>query len=332
VGAEVVLVTGATGFLGHHLVAQLAQTGYAVRALVRQPAQAQSLRDHAEIVPGDVADTASLQRALEGCQYVIHAAALFRFWGDPAAFERTNVEGTAHVLEAALRANVKRFVHISTAAVVGKPPADALVDEATLCQPADPYQRSKYDGENFVRMYGKATGLPALILRPGAYYGPGGHYAFNRLFFEDPLKGLRIEVHHGQRYTFPVFVPDVARTAVAALKAGRPGEIYNVSGPSLPHHEVNAIVSRLAHIAQWRINVPEKLMLTVANYLTRRAERTHREPYYPTNLAGYVFQDWKVSSAKAQSDLGFAATPFEDGARQTLEWYWANGFFKRPRG
>ena len=330
-GVEVVLVTGATGFLGHHLVAQLARAGYAVRALARPTSNAQFLREYADVAHGDVADTASLQRAMEGCQYVIHAAALFRFWGDPAAFERTNVQGTAHVLETALRFKIQRFVHLSTVVVVGKPPADSIIDEATPCLPADPYQRSKYDAENFVRMYGKATGLPAVILRPGAFYGPHGHYAFNRLFFEDPLKGLLIQVHHGHRYTFPAFVPDVARTAVAALKAGRPGEIYNVSGASLPHSEVNAIVSRLAHIPRWRFDAPEKLMLTVADYLTRRAERTHREPYYPTNLAGYVFQDWKISSAKAESELGFTATPFEDGARQTLEWYWANGFFKRPR-
>jgi dihydroflavonol-4-reductase len=299
---------------------------------VRQPAAAQFLRGQAEIAPGNVDDPASLQCAMEGCHYVIHAAALFRFWGDPATFERTNVQGTAHVLETALRHKIKRFVHLSTAVVVGKPPANAIIDEATPCQPADPYQRSKYDAENFVRMYGKATGLPAIILRPGAFYGPHGHYAFNRLFFEDPLKGLLIQVHHGQRYTFPAFVPDVARTAVAALQAGRPGEIYNVSGESLTHHDVNAIVSRLAHITALRFNAPEKLMLAVARYLTRRAEHTHREPYYPTNLAGYVFQDWKISSAKAQSELGFAATPFENGARQTLEWYWASGFFKRPRG
>lgn len=326
-----ILVTGASGFLGRHLVAHLVASGYPVRALVRAGSHTRYIQDLAELAIGDVHDPASLANAAEGCQYVVHTAALFRFWGKQDSFEHTNVQGTANVLEAARRRGVERFIHISTVAVVGTTPREGIIDETTPCAPADPYQRSKYDGENFVRMFSKGAGLPAIILRPGAFYGPWGHYAFNRLFFEDPLKGLPIQVHNGRRYTFPVFVPDVCRAVVSALKLGRPGEIYNVSGESLTHRATNTIISRLAGMSSWRINIPEKLMLTVARYLTRRAERTGQEPYYPVNLAGYVFQDWRVSSAKAQAELGFTATPFEEGARQTLDWYWDSGLFKRPR-
>jgi dihydroflavonol-4-reductase len=326
-----ILVTGASGFLGRHLVTHLAGSGFRVRALVRADSHTRYIQDLAELAVGDVLDPASLADAAEGCQYVVHAAALFRFWGNREAFERTNVQGTANMLEAARRRGVERFIHISTIAVVGHTPREGQIDETTPCSPADPYQRSKYDGENFVRMFSKGAGLPAIILRPGAFYGPWGHYAFNRLFFEDPLKGLRIQVHSGKRYTFPVFVPDVCRAVVTALKLGRPGEVYNISGESLTHRAANTLISRLAGMSSFRINIPEKIMLMVARYLTRRAERTGHEPYYPINLAGYVFQDWRVSSAKAQAELGFTATPFEEGARQTLEWYWHSGLFKRPR-
>ncbi len=327
-----ILVTGASGFLGRHLIHHLSQSGYAVRGMVRETSHTRYVRPEvAEMVVGDVMDPASLNRAAEGCQYLVHTAALFRLWGDQAAFERTNVQGTANMLEAARRQGVEKFIHISTIAVIGMPLPGGIIDETSLCRPADPYQRSKLDGEKFVRMFSQGAGLPSVILRPGAFYGPWGHYAFNRLFFEDPLKGLRIQVHRGQRYTFPALVPDVARAVIAALKFGRAGEIYNISGESLTHQQANAIVSRLAGIPAWRINIPEKLMLTVARFLTRRAERIRREPYYPLNLAGYVFQDWRVSSAKAQAELGFVATPFEEGARQTLEWYWNSHLFPRPR-
>jgi dihydroflavonol-4-reductase len=326
-----ILVTGASGFLGRHLVAHLVTNGFRVRALVREASHTRYIKDLADLAYGDLHDADSLNRAAEGCQYVIHTAALFRFWGSQAAFEHTNVQGVANVLEAARRGGVERFVHISTAAVVGATPRGQLIDETTPCFPADPYQRSKYDGENLVRMFSQGAGLDAIVLRPGAFYGPWGHYAFNRLFFEDPLKGLRIQVHRGQRYTFPVFVSDVCRAVVAALTAGRPGEIYNLSGESLTHREANAIISRLAGISPFRLNIPEALMLLVARLLTRRAERTGHEPYYPIHLAGYVFQDWRISSAKAQAELGFTATPFEEGARQTLNWYWASGLFHRPR-
>jgi len=330
-GSGLIFVTGATGFLGHNLVSYLLREGYQVRALVRPTSDTRYLRElGVELVVGDVQDTASVQQSIAGAQYVVHGAGLFRFWGDPAAFEKTNAQGTGNVLEAAGRHKVEKIVHISTIAVIGNPPPTGLIDETTPCDPQDAYQRSKRDGESFVRMFAKATRLPAVILRPGAFYGAWGHYAFNRLFFEDPLKGLRIQVHGGKRITFPVFVPDVARAILAALKQGRPGETYNVSGESLSHAEANRIISRLAGILPWRINIPEEWMLSVAKRWTTMAERTKREPYYPLNMASYVFRDWRVSSDKAKTELGFTPTPFEEGARQTLEWYWDTKQFWRP--
>ncbi len=328
--SERVLVTGATGFLGHSLVDQLVAAGYTVRALVRESSDTRHLRElGAELSVGDVRQAEPVNAAVEGCAYVVHAAGLFRLWGDARDFERTNVEGTAYVLEAAARHAIRKLIHVSTAAVAGQPRPGEVIDENTPCRPVDPYQRSKLDGENLVRMYQQTTGLPAVILRPGAFYGPWGHYAFNRLFFEDPLRGLLIQVHWGRRLTFPVFVPDVARVIVSALAAGRPGQVYTFAGESLTHRQVNRIVSRLAGLPSWRVNVPTGLMLALAGWLGRRAERTRREPYYPLNLATYVFYDWRISSAKAHAELGFAPTPFEDGARQTLEWYRSLGLLRR---
>jgi dihydroflavonol-4-reductase len=325
-----VLVTGASGFLGHNLVPILLASGYTVRALVRASSDTKQLLDlGVELVTGDVHEAASVDAAMVGCRYVVHAAGLFRLWGDVRDFERTNVQGTANVLEAACRHGVQKLVHISTAAVAGNPSPGQVIDEDTPNRPADAYQRSKVDGENLVRMFAQTTRLPAVILRPGAFYGPWGRYAFNRLFFEDPLKGLLIQVHWGRRVTFPVFVPDVAHVIVAALKDGRPGVVYTFAGDSLTHRQANRIISRLARIPAWRLNVPAALMLALARWLTQRAERTGREPYYPLNLAGYVFHDWQVASARARRELAFVPTPFEDGARQTLEWYWDAGLFRR---
>jgi dihydroflavonol-4-reductase len=331
--AERVLVTGATGFLGHNLVAHLVRAGYTVRALVRETSDTRQLQKQAvELATGDVRDSAAVSEAVRGSDYVIHGAGLFKLWGEARDFERTNAEGTAYVLEAALRHGVKRLIHISTVAVVGKPPAGQVIDESTACQPVDPYQRSKLDGENLVRMFHKTAQVPAIIFRPGAFFGPWGRYAFNRLFFEDPLKGLYIQVHGGRRLTFPVFVPDVARACEAALTRGRPGETYNVSGKSISHRAVNQIVSRLAGLPGLRLNVPTEAMLALARWQTSRAARTGHEPYYPLNLAHYVFNDWDVSSAKARAELGFEPTPFEAGAQQTLEWYWNEGVFRRRNG
>ncbi|MCS7252168.1 MAG: NAD-dependent epimerase/dehydratase family protein [Anaerolineae bacterium] len=325
------LVTGATGFLGRNLCPYLIDRGYCVRALVRPSSDWRFLAERgAEIMFGDVRDLASVQMAVAGCEMVIHAAAYFRFWGPRDHYWQVNVEGTRNVIHAAERAGIQRFVHISTVAVIGRPRSDATIDETYSCQPVDDYQRTKLEGERIVQQ-AVHRGLPAVILRPGAFYGPWGRYAFNRLFFEDFLKGLRLQVHGGQRYTFPIFVPDLCRVIEAALSLGRVGEIYNVADRSRRHAEIYEIVARIAGTSAWRINVPALPMLVLAWAWTRLADLTGREPYYPLALASYVFYDWKISSEKAERELGFRPTPFEEGARQTLEWYWAQGILPRPR-
>jgi dihydroflavonol-4-reductase len=331
--SDTILVTGATGFLGRHLVGCLVEAGYAVRALVRPASDTHFLRSVGiEVASGDVRDAASVNAALAGCRWAVHAAGLFRFWGDARDFRSTNVDGTRCVIEAALRHGLEKLVHVSSLAVVGIPPAGRVIDETVACAPADDYQRSKLDAESLVREAQRTTRLPIVILRPGAFYGPWGRYAFNRLFFEDPLRGLRIQVHNGRRLTFPVYVPDVARAILAVLRSDRPGQIYNVAGEPITHRQVNCTVSRLAGILPWRVNVPAGVMVVLASLMTRWAWRTGREPYYSLNLAAYVFHDWPVSSVRAQAELGFAPTPFEDGARQTLEWYWNAGILRPPVG
>ncbi len=325
-----ILVTGATGFLGHNLCPYLVGRGHRVRVLVRTTSDVTFLRDlDVELAYGDVRDPEAVLRAARGCRQVIHAAGKFRFWGRYEDFFAVNVQGTAHLLEASVHAGVERFIYISTIAVVGAPRSGQLLDEHVQCVPRDEYQHTKLDAEQLALLYHRETGLPAIVLRAGAFYGPWGRYAFNRMFFEDPLKGLPLGVHHGKRITFPVFVPDLVRTIEAALTRGAPGEIYNVSGPSLTHAEVHETISRLVGIRAWRINPPALTLIGLARVWTFLARYTQREPYYSINMTPYVFCDWETVSAKAQCDLGFVATPFEEGARQTLEWYRQQGIGPR---
>jgi dihydroflavonol-4-reductase len=310
----------------------LATTGQEVRALVRPGANLESLSAlGVEAVPGDLTDRDSVLSAMQGCQVVVHAGGVFRLWGDSRTFERTNVEGTAYMLEAALRSGVRRFIHISSVAIIGKPEPGRVIDETHPLHPSDSYQRSKFDAENVVRMYHLTTGIPVIILRPGAYYGPWGRYGWNRLFFEDPLRGLLIQVHFGRRLTFPAYTPDVAQAVVAALNRGRPGQIYNVCGEPIRHREANRVISRLGGLSPFRLNVPGWLLVALAQAMERRAERQGREPFYPLSLAPYVFHDWPVSHAKAKAELGFEPTPFEVGACQTLKWYRDHGLWKTRR-
>ncbi len=328
-----ILITGATGFLGHNLVPYLLERGYQLRTLVRPTSDVAFLEqlDVELVYAEDITDAAAVQKACVGCQQVIHGAGHFRFWGAFNDFYHPNVRGTATVLDAAVAANIERFIHISTIAVVGKTPSKADITEETQCHPQEPYQITKLEAEQLAFSYYREKGLPVIALRPGAYYGPWGHYAFNRLFFEEPLKGWRIKVDNGRHITFPVFVPDVVQGIELALQNGRPGELYNITGQSLDHNSVNAIVSDLADISHWRFNIPTWAVLTLARAWTFLSRYTHREPFYPINMRPYVFQDWPVSYQKAANELGFEPTPFAEGTRQTLEWYWNTGQLKRKQ-
>lgn len=325
-----ILVTGGTGFLGRNLVPTLVREGYPVRALVRDPARADWMRAlGVEVAPGVVEDAAAVGDAMAGCRWVVHAAGRFRFWGRQDQFEQTNVAGAQHVMAAAARAGVEQFIHISTVVVIGNPIPGQVIDEDHPANPVDPYQKSKLRGEEAARAFYRREGLPVVILRPGAFYGPWGRYAFNRLFFEDPLKGNLVQVKGGRLHTFPAYIEDVAEAVALALAHARPGETYNICGDCLTHREANVIVSEAAGITRMRVNVPEWALVALASALTRLARYTQREPYYPINMYSYVFNDWRVSSAKARRELGFTPTPFREGVQRTLAWYQETGILRR---
>lgn len=328
-----VLITGATGFLGRHLVPMLIEEGYRLRALVRPSSDVSFLtRLGVELAyADDITDEAGVQAACIGCEAVIHAAGRFRFWGDYPEFWHTNVKGTTVVLNAAVKAGVKKVIHISTIVVVGMTSDKGVITEKTRCHPQEPYQITKYEAEQLALTIGRDNGLSVVVLRPGAFYGPWGHYAFNRLFFEEPLRGWRIKVDGGRHITFPVFVPDVAKGIMLALQHGHAGEVYNICGHSLDHNTANAIVSDISGISHWRFNVPTSLVLWLAKSWTALSRFTQREPFYPINMTSYVFQDWHVSIAKAKEHLGFTPTPFAEGVQETLVWYWEQNLLKPPK-
>lgn len=316
-------LTGGTGFLGYHLVPRLVEQGYCVRLLVRREPLSPPLPG-VEYVRGDVTDSGSVRRGMEGCQYAVHAAGLFRFWGTEDDFFQINVQGTANVLQAAVQAGVTRLIHISTIAVVGHAPPGQPITETTACSPLDAYQRSKLAGEMEVRN----APFPTVILRPGAFYGPGGTYGFNRLFIQDPLRGVRIQVDGGKRLIFPVFVPDVAWAVTSALHHPEAQGIYNICDQPRSHRDINRMASQLLGISPVRLPVPRAPILAFAGLLEFLAHYTHREPFFPLNLRHYVFNDWPVSSARARKELGFEPTPIEDGLGQTVAWY-KNNAWKR---
>ena len=320
------LLTGATGFVGRNLCQVLVERGHQVRAFVRSTSRTDHLeRLGVEVVWGDLQDAQALAYAAAGCRAVVHAAGKFRFWGEREEFFEVNVEGTRNVLAAAQRAGVERLIYISTVAVVGLPPPGATITEQTRCLPQDAYQESKLEAERLLLAGHRESGTPVVVLRPGAVYGKWSRYAFNRLFFEDPLGRLPVRVHGGRHITMPVYAPDVARAVELSLRRARPGRVYNVCGPCLSHRQVGETIEHLLGRRIRYLNAPGWAMVTLARGWTWLSRYTGREPVYPIGLYPYVFCDWRVDIDRARRELGFEPTSFLEGARETLAWYREQG-------
>ena len=172
---DIVLVTGATGFTGVHLVRALCKTGATVRAIVRASSNTEQIGDlPIEIHKGDVFDAAVVKKAAEGITYIFHVAAAYREAkiGDEV-YWNVHVKSTHHLVEAvAGSATLKRFVHVSTMGVHGhidEPPAT----EEYRFAPGDTYQETKVEAELWIRDTAKECDLPLTVVRPAAIYGPG---------------------------------------------------------------------------------------------------------------------------------------------------------------
>lgn len=318
-----IFVTGGTGFLGKHLLAHLCRKGYDLRVLTRTPEEHPWLNvfPNIQIIEGDVRDKDLIHESVEGCRYVIHAGGKFSFWGNEHEFEDTNVNGARHIMDACREHNVERVVHVSTVALIGTPDEDGLVSEDHPVNPQDPYQESKWHAEQVVKSYHANYDVPVIILRPGAFYGPLGNYAFNRLFFRDALRGWMVKLDGGNYVTFPVYTPDVAVAIELALHKGRVGEIYNISGNYMTHNEVFDIIKDLSGLRYPKIPIPQRIVVPFARFLTLISYLTQQEPFYPINLQSVIFNNWRVTNDKAMRDLGFTPTDFRVGAKRTIEWY-----------
>jgi len=228
-----VLVTGASGFLGGYVTEMFLAAGHEVRALVRRTSETERLRRMGvELMLGDLTETESLERAVEGVETVAHCAAAMT--GTPKDFEAATVQGTLDLLTAAEAAGVKRFVHVSSIAVLSmaKPDEDRPITEDTPYE-SDPeflgiYNSSKLAAERSALRFADRRMMSVVVIRPGLLYGPRGKWVLPRMGYALGARRFALVGMGGNR--IPVcYVGNCARAIVlAAEKDGVNGEAYNI--------------------------------------------------------------------------------------------------------
>lgn len=321
-----VLVTGATGFIGRHLIARLLQDGHRVRALVRSPGLTHRMPPDVEIVTGDVRDAAAMKTAAAGCEWVFHLAgrthAVAELDEDEAGYLAVNVEGTRHVLEAAVAGGARRFVFFSSVKAMGEEAPDCR-DESCLPAPLTAYGRSKLAAEHLVFEYGRQSGLGVTCLRLPLVYGVGhkGHLVRMIAAIDRGVFPPMPTVHNRRSLVHVTNVVEAAMLAGEKLAAR--GRCYIVTD-ARPYstRELYELICRALgkRIPRW--SVPAGL-LTVAARVGDLAGRVlrRRMPFDSDALAKLTGSAWYSSDLIAR-ELGYRPLmTFERALPELIAWY-----------
>jgi len=306
-----VLVTGASGFIGHHVAVALHHRGIAVRATGRDPAALARLPDGIERMPGDLRST-DAAALLRGCDAVVHSAARSSPWGTAHDFQADNVDATSRLLQAALAAGVGRFVHFSSPTIYFSF-SDQLQRREDFTAPArwiTHYARSKWEGELRVRD-AAAQGLPALVLRPRAVLGDGDRAVLPRAMAM-ARRGVFPLIGGGQAWVDITAVDNVVDATLAALQADAAladGRAYNITNGE-PIQVATLFEQVFAHagLQPRRLHVPRqaaRALGAISEGIARRRPGCP-EPGLTRYAAGVLGWSQTLDIGRARHELGYA--------------------------
>jgi nucleoside-diphosphate-sugar epimerase len=330
-----VLITGGNGLLGRYLVPVLLERGDRVRvlALPEEDTSWLEARD-VEVHRGDVRSPQTLVPPMRGVEGVLHLAAMMGVWRPLHDYHAVNVTGTANVCRAALAAGVRRLVHVSSWTVYGLNLGRVATEDLPLEPMAEPYGATKAEADAEVQRLIADEGLPAAIVRPGTFFGPGDRLHFGRI--ADRIRtGRWITIGSGRNALPFVYVADVAQGLLLALDRDEAlGQVYNITNDQpLTQEETWRAIADAIGARPPRLRVPYRPLLA-AGYAAEQVTKVARVRRQPpvTRLGVMLFGgDNRHSIDKARRELGYVPTvPLGEGIRLAAEWYRKHGAASAP--
>jgi dihydroflavonol-4-reductase len=324
-----VLVTGATGFTGGHLARHLLARGHQVAVLVRPASisRAASLRETGgEIHVGDLTDPAAVTAAAKGCDVVYHIAATYREAGQgDAAYTRVNIDGTRHVLEAAVAAGARRVVHCSTGGVHGhieRPPAN----EDAPFAPGDVYQRTKLEAEQLAFAFGAKGWLEVVVARPIGIYGPGDRRFLK--MFRGLARGRFPMLGRGDVFYHLTFIDDLVRgfELCGETPAAR-GRVYILAGPEYTTlNQLVALIAAELNVPPPRWHLPVWPVWVVGALCEAACVPFGIEPPIFRRRVDFYRKSRAFDTTRARQELGYnPSVDLRTGIHRTAEWYRSRG-------
>jgi dihydroflavonol-4-reductase len=325
-----IFLTGATGFVGHHVARELVAQGGELRMLVRRTSNLATLEGiTGETHIGDLFDPETIRPALEGCDAVMHVAADYRLWiPDPKAMYRANVDGTSALLRMAKESGIRRVVYTSSVATMGFRSDGLIVNEDTpvsIDNMVGHYKRSKFLAEQ-VAIAAANAGQQVMILNPTTPVGshdvkptPTG-----RIFVDFLNRKFPAYVDTGLNL---VDVEEVARTHAAALETGTPGRRYILGGENLTLKQILDKMSVITGIPSPTVKIPFTVAATYAFFEENITGRLlSKEPRATLEEVRMGRKKMFASSARAQQELGFRVAPVYPAVRSAIEWFRTHGY------
>ncbi|MDD3370231.1 MAG: NAD-dependent epimerase/dehydratase family protein [Alphaproteobacteria bacterium] len=323
--SDTIFLTGSTGFIGASIARRILDRGFNLRALVRPDSNRSNVEDLAiDLVEGNLTDPESYRHALKDCRYLIHTAADYRIWvPDPADMNRTNIEGTSALMQAALDANIERIVYTSSVATLGLRGDGSSSSEDTPVSYNDMvgvYKQSKFRAEEEVKRLIDHYGLPAVIVNPSTPIGP-------RDIKPTPTGQIIVNAMQGLMPAYVdtglnvVHVDDVAEGHLLALERGKIGERYILGGDNMSLSEILTAIAEIGGHAPPKIKLPRTPLYPIAYAMEFIARLTGWKPLITVDALRMSEKKMWFSSAKAENDLGYVHRPAREALLEAIEWF-----------
>jgi len=328
-----ILVTGATGFTGGHLVRKLLEdSSNELRIIARDEKKSQELKElGVEVFIGDISDKETVFRAVKGADIVFHVAAAYReAKTDDSYYWDVNYKGTKYILDACLEYGVKRVVHTSTIGLVSSvknPPSN----EEEAYSPGDVYQNSKCEAEKEALRYAREKGLAVSVVRPAAIYGPGDLRMLK--MFKMIAKKRWLFFGNGRAYLHMVYIDDLVDGFIlCSRKEEAIGQVFIIGGEKYTSlNELSAMIAAEFGVKTQSIHLPYKpveLLAVCVEKIWKLFKIKKQPPIYKRRVA-FFKKSRAFSIEKARKLLGYEPkVDLKSGIHKTAQWYIQNVFIK----
>jgi dihydroflavonol-4-reductase len=321
-----IFVTGATGFVGSHLIRRLLETEHQLTCLVRDSSDIDLFQgNNITLIYGDVRDRNSILKGIQNCQWVVHLAGVYSFWEpDPGIYHDVNVEGTRNVMECALKANVTKVVHLSTYGAFGIQ-TKCPFTEADAPNPIQScrYSESKYLSDLILWELHASQGLPITVLHPANILGSGDDKATS-LYIQNIInRKLPFRVLEDHSLSC-VHVKDVVEAIILSLESRQStGERYLLADSYFTFREFNEMISDISGISLPRMSLPDNIVIGIAMILTLISDILKIPPLYglSKDQVSAMMSDARCTGQKAERELGIKYTPIKIALQEAINTY-----------